>query len=88
MRRLLRASLVVALIPLIVAVAEIFRSQGTSFVNSAILASLSLGALFALIPLQKSEKANHLTEKMEIIMMWIVVILFVIAIALRWGNVL
>lgn len=88
MRRFILLSLTVALIPLAVAVAEIIRTQGTSFMSASALSALSLLVLSLLIPLQKERHMNHLTERFEILMMWFVVFLFALAIILRWGNVL
>ncbi|MBC7114090.1 MAG: hypothetical protein H5T47_00490 [Archaeoglobi archaeon] len=88
MRRFILLSLTVALIPLAVAVAEIIRTRGTSFMSASALSALSLLILSLLIPLQKERHMNHLTERFEILMMWFVVFLFALAIILRWGNVL
>jgi len=88
MKRFLLASALVALIPFAVALAELIRTQGTFFAFPAALSFVSLAALLALIPLQRSIEANHLTEKLEIFMMWFVLILFAVAIILRWGNAL
>ncbi|MBC7109576.1 MAG: hypothetical protein H5T46_00970 [Archaeoglobi archaeon] len=88
MRRFIALSLLVALIPLAVALAEILRTQGSSFAIPSILSALSLLILSLLIPLQRERHLNHLTERFEVLMMWVVVALFALAIILRWGNAL
>lgn len=88
MRRFIALSLLVALIPLAVALAEILRTQGSSFAIPSLLSALSLLILSLLIPLQRERHLNHLTERFEVLMMWVVVALFALAIILRWGNAL
>jgi len=85
MRKFISMSILVAAIPFLVAVAEVMRSYESIYRVPAVIACVMLLGILLLLMAPLSGSGAKLSEKLEVLLMWLVLGGFVLASYFVWG---